>query len=571
MSRRLTLATLAAVAGLACAGAPPAPAAAPSPPAAAAAEMVPGVALVRFDRGTDAAARAAAFAAADVRVDHAMLLEDAYEVAFDAARDPRDVARALSAQPGVRWAEPDYYGEPVGKVPDFPEVSPADPQFNLQWGLENALTPGADVNARRAWGITEGRDDVVVAVIDTGVQLDHPDLAANMWRNPGEDKPGLRDNGKDDDGNGVADDWRGWDTGTNDPDPSPTGDDHGTLVAGVIGADGDGVGVSGVARDVAIMPVKVTKKNNKFTAGRLADAIRYAARTGADIANVSLAVGIYTHSINDAIGDSPGLLIVAGAGNAGLSLGWAEVYPCEDPRDYVICVGAHGDVGARAGFSNHGGDVDLAAPGVGIRSTTLGGTWASGDGTSLATPFVSGAAALLWATDPLVPESQRMTPMRARHDLLNSVVSEPSLGQGHTFTGGRLDAFAALRLRPIGAPDATTVTASKVDKLWAAIDGTVNDRGLAVTQIGYELRIAGKPGLVEDVWWERTRAQLQSSGGKVGASLSFLQPGTTYEYRFKARNPWGTDHGAWRSFTTKPEPVDPSGPGGFTNPVKPTH
>ncbi len=542
--------------------------------------VVEGRALVRFLPGTDEATRTRAFAAARVTVSRTMGLENAFEVSFPESRDPRVVSRELGAQPGVKWAEPDVYGEVAGWPLEHASVDPLDPLFGDQWGLENAAFHNKDIDADRAWGITEGNPGPVVAVIDSGVVFDHPDLAGVMHENPGESPLHLRANGKDDDGNGYVDDWHGYDVGEDDANPTdttPAGSDahkHGMMVSGIIAANGNEQGVSGIVRrGASILPVKALKDDGKFTAGRVADAIRYADRAGADIANVSLTIGAWTHSVSDALSDSPGLLVIAGAGNDGYDLDWGhrEAYPCENNHVNVICVGSHEKNGTASPWSNHGGEVDLAAPGAEIKTTGFSG-YLTESGTSLAAPHVAGVAALLYGMNDWLAPADRVGVLGARGALLNSVSHEGSLVD-RVWTHGRLDAFEALRLLKLQRPGVTTsATADQVDQLWAVVGGTIAHRGINMTHIGVQYRVKGKPETMDDVWTIKTRDQLDSVDGKVGFSLSFLQPGTTYEYRLVALNPYGTEDGSpWRTFTTKTPAGELGGPGGVTNPPKPTH
>lgn len=199
-----------------------------------------------------------------------------------------------AAHPSVAWAEPDFVQQMKRNY------TPNDARFSHQWNLENTgqynTLPGADANLPEAWDITLGHSNIVIAVIDDGVQISHPDLAANIFRNPGE----LPTNGRDDDNNGRTDDWRGWDffLGRNDPSPDVTGDYHGTSVAGIAAAVGNNfIGISGAAPGCRILPLKVFSGEDSITTSLFATVVRYAAGLGggdvrpwrgADIINISL-------------------------------------------------------------------------------------------------------------------------------------------------------------------------------------------------------------------------------------------------------------------------------------------
>lgn len=262
-----------------------------------------------------------------------------------------------------------------------------------QWGLFNwgqtlgetvTGSPDSDIRAPEAWAITRGSRDVVVAVIDTGVDYAHPDLAANMWLNPGETGDGREANGMDDDGNGYIDDWGGWDFLDEDNDPrdelSSVGAGaaigHGTAVASVLGAvGGNGIGTSGVAPTVSIMPLRVAGAGSVSDAGT-AEAIDYAAANGARIVNISIVSGVPNwpnHPVDEAIARHPEVLFIVSAGNQGNSVDVLGLEPCSQGHEHIICVGASDadDRLARwmdgAGGSNWGATtVDLLAPGVAI-------------------------------------------------------------------------------------------------------------------------------------------------------------------------------------------------------------
>ncbi|MCK9486792.1 MAG: S8 family serine peptidase [Dehalococcoidia bacterium] len=262
-----------------------------------------------------------------------------------------------------------------------------------QWGLFNwgqslgeavTGTVDADIRAPEAWAISRGSHEVVVAVIDTGVDYAHPDLAANMWLNPGEMGEGRESNGVDDDGNGYVDDWRGWDFLDQDNDPrdelSSVGPGaavgHGTAVASVLGAVGDnGIGISGVAPAVSIMALRVAGAGTVSDLGT-AEAIDYAAANGARIVNISIVSAVPDWSnlpVDEAIARHPDVLFVVSAGNQGNSVDLLNLEPCSQGHENIICVGASdGDHAiARwlggAGGSNWGSTtVDLLAPGVAV-------------------------------------------------------------------------------------------------------------------------------------------------------------------------------------------------------------
>jgi len=334
------------------------------------------------------------------------------------------------------------------------DAVPNDPSFASQWGLRNtgqtvnfaAGTPGDDIHAAGAWDVTTGSRAVKVAVVDSGVDAAHPDLAANIWSNPGESCAGCASNGVDDDGNGYVDDAHGWNclAGSNNP-----ADDngHGTHVAGIIGAAGNnGTGVTGVNWRVSIMPVKFVGADGSGTTADAICSIQYAVNAGADVINASWGDTDYSQALYDAIAqaDQHGVLFVAAAGNDSANNDSTPHYPASYDLPNVISVAATDSNDNLAWFSDYGdGSVDIGAPGQSILSTWPGGGYRYEDGTSMATPFVSGAAALVKAADP----GATAVGIKA---LLMGTADPASDLAGFVASGGRLDASAALHCANAG-------------------------------------------------------------------------------------------------------------------------
>ena len=282
----------------------------------------------------------------------------------------------------------------------------------------------------------------MVAVIDTGIDYSHPDLAANVWTNPGE----VAGDGIDNDRNGYIDDVRGWDFANNDADPMDD-NGHGTHVSGTIGAVGDnGVGVAGVNWQVSIMGLKfLSGSGSGSTSGAIA-AINYATRMRRDFGinivatNNSWGGGGFSAGLRDAIeaGGQAGILFVAAAGNDGRNNDATASYPASYTSQSIISVAATDRSNALATFSNFGATgVDLAAPGVGIYSTTPGNNYAAYSGTSMATPHVTGTVALMAAANPQATAGQLRTA------ILATAAPTASLA-GKVATGGLLNAQAAV-------------------------------------------------------------------------------------------------------------------------------
>ncbi|GAB4324503.1 MAG: hypothetical protein Kow0059_20150 [Candidatus Sumerlaeia bacterium] len=269
-----------------------------------------------------------------------------------------------------------------------------------QWSLHNTGQllgrPDVDIDAPGAWDFTTGTQRIVVAVIDSGIRLDHPDLTGNLWRNPGE----IPDNGLDDDGNGYTDDVVGWNfrNGTNDP-----GDElgHGTMVAGIIGAVGNnGVGMTGVAWRVSLMALNSFGAESSTEEIYLIQAIDYAVAMGAQIINASWGTVVEPRALNDAVRRAcdAGLLVTAAAGNEGLNADDSPFFPGALAHGRLLNAGAITQSDALATFSNWGKQsVHFLAPGVIVWSTDNAGGYRAGSGTSFAAPHAAGVAALLWS------------------------------------------------------------------------------------------------------------------------------------------------------------------------------
>ena len=319
-------------------------------------------------------------------------------------------------------------------------TTPDDPSFNQLWGLHNTGQGGgvddADIDAIEAWDIQTGSSDIVIGVIDTGIDYNHPDLAGNMWVNPGE----IAGNGIDDDNNGYIDDVHGFDFVDYDGDPMD-GNAHGTHVAGTIAAEGNNTtGVVGVNWNASLMALRFLDDNgNGSTYGAL-QALEYATMMGAQITNNSWGGGGFDpamYNVIAAAGDA-GSLFVAAAGNSTNDNDASLSYPASYDLENIISVAATNRNDSLSWFSNYGATtVDLGAPGSSIYSTVPGGGYASFDGTSMASPHVAGVAALVLSQDPT------LSPVDLKQIILDSVDPVSTLS-GVTLTGGRLNALNAI-------------------------------------------------------------------------------------------------------------------------------
>ncbi len=343
----------------------------------------------------------------------------------------------LRKDSSVAFAEPNYIR--------YISAIPNDPRFPETYGLHNTGQTGgtadADIDAVEAWDNSVGSSDIVVGVVDTGVDYTHPDLAANMWVNPGE----IPGNGIDDDANGVIDDVHGFNAITNGGDPMDD-NDHGTHCSGTIGAvGGNGVGVAGVNWEVSIMAIKFLSGGGSGTTADAIEGINYAvgmknSGTNLRVLSNSWGGGGFSQALADAItaANDADIIFIAAAGNAGSNNDSTPSYPASYEIANVVSVAATDDNDGLASFSNYGlTTVDLGAPGVDILSTTPGNTYSVFSGTSMATPHVAGAAALVLSAN------QTLTTAELKEALMTSGDAKPSLA-GKTVSGKRLNVANAL-------------------------------------------------------------------------------------------------------------------------------
>lgn len=358
------------------------------------------------------------------------------------------VIKQLSQNPIVEVVEPNYIYRAI--------KTPNDPLMLKLWGLKNvgqsdergAGVSGVDIDAERAWDITTGSDDVVVAVIDTGVDEKHPDLAANMWSNEAE---ANGEAGVDDDGNGYVDDIHGFNfVDAAVPTPASTDDHgHGSHCAGTIGGRGDDEkGIVGVSWNVKIMAVKFLGADGGGSLEGAILAIDYATKMKAKILSNSWGGGGESELLKEAIERShqAGALFVAAAGNDSSDNDDSPHYPSNYNVANVIAVAAIDNQGNLAYFSNYGKRaVHIAAPGVNIFSSITNGGYDSWSGTSMATPHVSGIAALLASAET------DLSNVELKQRLISTV--RPLAGvKGKVSSNGLANAYFALT-NQIAPPD----------------------------------------------------------------------------------------------------------------------
>ncbi|MGH3063521.1 MAG: S8 family peptidase [Gaiellaceae bacterium] len=392
--------------------------------------------LVRFEPG---AAQERALDTVDATLVERMPLGGLVRARLDPGVSLAAADRALERRSDVVAAGPNRTYELY--------ATPDDTLYPELWGLEA-------IGAPLAWDVTQGSNSVVVAVVDTGADVTHPDLDANIWTNPDESANGL-----DDDTNGLVDDLKGWDFASGDPNVNDA-NGHGTHVSGTIGAEGNNAaGVTGVNWRLKVMPLRAG--NSTLSGLAIEQAFRYACAEGAQVVNGSFGSPSPDPFVRDAIEDCPGTLFVFAAGNESTNNDAQPRYPCNYSATNIVCVAASEEDETLAPFSNYGlTNVDLAAPGAGILSTIPGGTFDYFDGTSMASPHVAGAAALVLSHRPT------LTPLELKNTLLLSVDKAPAYS-GAVKTGGRLNVARALS-HEVTPPTGLTVSSPSHAGGWSA-------------------------------------------------------------------------------------------------------
>lgn len=351
---------------------------------------------------------------------------------IDKSDDINEVVEELKKDPDVLFAQPNYKLNIM--------AAPVDPMFQNQWGLQNngqetegqLGRSGVDINAVNAWNLNQGAN-VVIGLLDTGVDINHKDLKDNIFVNTGE----IPNNGVDDDKNGYIDDVNGWDFVHSDNTvfDDATLDFHGTHTAGILSAASNSEGISGTAPKAKVLPLKFINGNWGYTCDAI-DAIEYAMKMGVKIMNCSFGGTDDNFALKDTMVNS-GILFVCAAGNRGADVAVSPVYPACFDIPNVLSVASIDSKGVLSPYSSYGSKIHVAAPGVNILSTTPGNAYDYFTGTSAAVPFVAGTAALLKSYLPNLSITQ------ISQRIKDNVVPCTNLN-GKVSSRGRVDAYAAL-------------------------------------------------------------------------------------------------------------------------------
>ena len=342
----------------------------------------------------------------------------------DKKHDLNKIIKDLSKFSEVDYSEP--------KFKDFEDYIPNDPSYSSCWHLNK-------IQANLAWDLGTGNSNVVVSIVDDAITINHPDLQNVIWVNPNE----IPNNGIDDDNNGYIDDINGWDTYTNDNDPSPHSNTpawaHGTHCAGIAGAHTDNnIGISSVGFGVSLMAVKTADNNGLVN--QTWDGVYYSIVSGADVISCSWSSGSYSQTNNNIIefGINNGSIIVAASGNNGANLASNPKYPA--CYNGVICVANTTSSDTKAGSSNYGTRIDVAAPGSSILSTIPYSGYDTKTGTSMSAPMVAGLLGLMKSFSPNSTNEQLISCMKSACDDIDAI--NPSYAG--LLGNGRINAYNAL-------------------------------------------------------------------------------------------------------------------------------
>lgn len=503
-------------------------------------QVIPGELMVRLRPDTQATT------ASDLASDYDSKIVERFELAepslhsqgsellrlkLSSAQDSAKVLKALKKDERIAFAEPNYQFSLSQDQSEPPAL------HEKLWGLDNrgqtGGTPGADVNAKEAWKVStgDGSDQgPLIAVIDTGIDYTHPDLAANMWVNTGE----IPGDGIDNDNNGVVDDVHGYNAYADSGDPMD-GHSHGTHCAGSIAAVGtDGQGITGVMHEANLMAIKIFSDHGTTSTDAIVRGILYGKKMGADITSNSWGSSAYSQAIFEAFQSHDQALHVMAAGNAGVDNDVHDNFPSNYDLDNNLAVAATDHNDQKAKFSQYGNrKVDVAAPGVDIYSTINGGGYDTYSGTSMATPHVSGGAGLLLSKYPDMSVQELKDRLTYGSDKVGSL-------SNMSRSDGRVNFAASLEQDEIapGAPNdlgCHNVKARGCDLSWTSVGDDKWANGAAQN---IEIRVNSQPITEEN--FDTSLAHTAAGAAEVGDlhswAFSVLPEEAPRSYHFAMRS-----------------------------------
>lgn len=456
-----------------------------------------------------------------------------YKIEYPGRNDVYDIVNELKSNPNVEYAEPNYLYQT--------SVVPNNPDYSSQWALSS-------IGAPSAWDVTEGDPNIVIAIIDTGVDYYHQDLCENIWTNTRE----AAGNGIDDDNNGYIDDVHGWNFVSVPPEWLATGENggpsnnpmdhlgHGTHVAGIAAGKGNnGIGIAGVTWNCKIMPLKAGYEyvdgNGYLESADIISALYYAADNGANIINMSFGSYYDSSFMQDAIdyAHDKGCVLVAAAGNVDSYDAGRAFYPAAD--NHVIAVSAVDQddkisVWNFTTFSNFGSFVDLCAPGSSILSTLPGNSYGYESGTSMAAPFVSGVAALVKSKYPYMDPDQIEARLKSTAKNIYSINNQAFLAG--MLGAGRVDAKKAL---------GNVSMAITYPKPSSVLSGSTVIRGSADMEYFQSYKIECSDPASPEVWSEVVESSTPVDDGLL-CIWSISNPDKKYNLRLTVTNSSGESY-----------------------------
>ena len=504
----------------------------PTLASAAAPRAIPGELIVRYKDDITPSARANFRARLNADVVREFKLFKMEHVKLRGGQSAEQAMRRFARDPDIAYVEPNY------------EITldaiPNDPRFPELYGMRNTGqtggTPGADIRAANAWDVFTGDPNLKIGIIDTGVDYNHPDLAANVWTNPGE----IPGNNLDDDSNGYVDDVHGYDFVNNDGDPFDD-NGHGSHCAGTIaGVGNNNLGVTGVNWNAKVVGIKFLSGSGSGSTAGAISGVQYAIAIGCRLTSNSWGGGGFSQALLDVINaaGAAGQLFVAASGNSSANTDTNPHYPSAYDSPYIISVAATDHNDNLASFSNFGATtVDIAAPGVNILSCQPGGGYQLLSGTSMATPHVSGVVGLAMGRFPSA------TNLFIKQLILNAADVKPQLA-GKCLTGGRLNAFLAIADPDVTNPgsisdlNVTESGSSHIRLAWTA----TGDDGNVGRASAYNLRYSTSPIVDEATFAAATPAAGPDplpAGQAQAVEVAGLSPNTSYFFAIKALDEFG--------------------------------